>query len=254
MHGAGEPPYTEREVRIVSQEPFGVERERRPEPSSPSSPDVEVQPEEAWQAAIVARCLAGDEEAFARIVDTYGGMLLRTAYLLVKDEEMAKDLVQEAFFLAWKNMATLRDPALLRPWLLKILVNQAISLKRQLARQATLLRERLMSGDEELNAEKAPLRGGRVEDWLDVIEALQRLPAKQRAVLVLFYYHRLTMPEIATLLGVAENTLRKRLQLALKKMRRLLRLRPVTSEETVDEAGGSRPSLNIASGKEEEHE
>ncbi|MBX5458497.1 MAG: RNA polymerase sigma factor [Thermogemmatispora sp.] len=209
----------------------------------------------SWEKELVARCLAGDEEAFARIVDTYGGLLLRTAYLLIKDEEGAKDLVQETFFLAWKNMATLRDPALLRSWLLKILVNQAISLKRQLARQATLLRERLAGEEQEQLLPKTSLREGRVEDWLDVVAALQRLPVKQRVVLVLFYYHRLTMPEIAAMLGVAENTLRKRLQLALKKMRRLLQIRsqewPAAQEETV---GADQPPSQIASGREEQHE
>jgi RNA polymerase sigma factor (sigma-70 family) len=212
-------------------------------------------PGSLWERELVARCLAGDEEAFARIVDTYGGLLLRTAYLLVKDEEGAKDLVQETFFLAWKNMATLRDPALLRSWLLKILVNQAISLKRQLARQAALLRERLTGEEQEQLLQKATQREGRIEDWLDVVEALQRLPVKQRAVLVLFYYHRLTMPEISAMLGVAENTLRKRLQLALKKMRRLLQIRsqerPAAEEEA---AGADEPPSQIASGREEQHE
>ncbi|MBX5449009.1 RNA polymerase sigma factor [Thermogemmatispora sp.] len=206
----------------------------------------------------MARCLAGDEEAFARIVDTYGGLLLRTAYLLVKDEEAAKDLVQEAFFLAWKNMATLRDPALLRSWLLRILVNQAISLKRQLARQAALLRERLAGEEPEQLLPKTSLREGRVEDWLDVIAALQRLPVKQRVVLVLFYYHRLTMPEIAAMLGVAENTLRKRLQLALKKMRRLLQIRPPDQQAPTaneeERADADAPPFQIASGREEQHE
>ncbi|WP_376794834.1 RNA polymerase sigma factor [Thermogemmatispora sp.] len=209
----------------------------------------------SWEKELVARCLAGDEEAFARIVDTYGGLLLRTAYLLVKDEEGAKDLVQEAFFLAWKNMATLRDPALLRSWLLKILVNQAISLKRQLARQATLLRERLTGDEQELVLQRATPREGRVEDWLDVVDALQRLPVKQRAVLVLFYYHRLTMPEIAAMLGVAENTLRKRLQLALKKMRRLLQIKPQDGSMAREGAAGAdEPPSQIASGREEQHE
>ncbi len=252
--GAGAPPCDEREVQVVSQEPVGVERDCQSEPPAPRPGEAGAVSEGTWQAEVVARARAGDEEAFARIVDTYGGILLRTAYLLVRDEETAKDLVQEAFFLAWKNMATLRDPALLRSWLLKILVNQAISLKRQLARQAGLLRERLGSEESELLMEQVSTQGERVEDWLDVIEALQRLPGKQRVVLVLFYYHRLTMPEIAALLGVAENTLRKRLQLALKKMRRLLRVKLPERKATVQQTSGGRPPLNIASGRKDEHE
>lgn len=208
----------------MSYEPFGADRDDQPGISF--SPETERQPsdQESWQVEVVARCLAGDERAFARIVDAYGGLLLRTAFLLLRDEEMAKDTVQDAFFLAWKRLETLHDPALLRPWLLKIVVNQTTSLKRQLARQARLLRERLGGPEALAFANGAAPALEQREDWLDIQEALAELPMNQRVVLVLFYYHHLTMPEIATLLGVAENTLRKRLQVALKNIRRRLRI------------------------------
>lgn len=175
-----------------------------------------------WQRGLVARCLAGDEEAFTIIADYYGGLLLRTAYLLVHDEEAAKDVVQDTLLLAWKNMDKLREPDFLRAWLLKIVVNQSISLKRQWARRAALLREQLLSNYIEQSIQIADFQRGRIEETLDVLRAIERLPMNQRVVLVLFYYHRMTMPEIASMLGVAENTLRKRLQTALEKVRRVL--------------------------------
>ncbi len=177
-----------------------------------------------WQAELVARCLRGDERAFAMIADQYGNLLLRTAYLLVQDEEAAKDIVQDSLILAWKNMAKLREPAFLRAWLLKIVVNQSVSLKRQWARKAALLRERFIQTAIDDSIQSADFARGRLEDRLDVEQAIAHLPLDQRVVLVLFYYHRMTMPEIATMLGVAENTLRKRLQAALEKTRRALRI------------------------------
>ncbi len=177
-----------------------------------------------WQAELVARCLRGDESAFAIIADQYGNLLLRTAYLLVQDEEAAKDIVQDSLLLAWKNMAKLREPAVLRAWLLKIVVNQSISLKRQWARKAALLREQFTQTSIDDSIQSADFARGRLEDRLDVEQAIARLPVNQRVVLVLFYYDRMTMPEIATMLGVAENTLRKRLQAALEKTRRALRV------------------------------
>ena len=176
-----------------------------------------------WQAELVARCLAGDERAFAMIADQYGNLLLRTAYLLVHDEEAAKDIVQDSLVLAWKNMEKLREPAFLRAWLLKIVVNQSVSLKRQWVRKAALLREQFTQTSIDDAIQSADFARGRLEDRLDVERAIALLPLNQRVVLVLFYYHRMTMPEIAGMLGVAENTLRKRLQAALEKTRRALR-------------------------------
>lgn len=178
----------------------------------------------AWQAELVRWCLTGDEQAFAVITDHYGGLLLRTAYLLVRDEEAAKDIVQESLLLAWKNMGKLREPAFLRAWLIKIVVNQSVSWQRQLARRAALLRDQFIEQYVNTTIHVSEMQGGRLEEGIDLEQAIGQLPLKQRAVVVLFYYHRMTMPEIATLLGVAENTLRKRLQAALDKIRRALQV------------------------------
>lgn len=172
--------------------------------------------------ALVQRCRAGDERAFALIADQYGGLLLRTAYLLLRDEEAAKDVVQEALILAWKNMDQLREPTFLRAWLIKIVVNQTTGVKRQLARKAALLREQFTQQYVNTTIHTADLQRGYLEDTIDLERAIEQLPLNQRVVIVLFYYHRMTMPEVAIMLGVAENTLRKRLQSALDKIRRVL--------------------------------
>ena len=185
-----------------------------------------------WQAELVVRCLNGDESAFASIADHYGNLLLRTAYLLVQNEEAAKDVVQDSLLLAWRNMAKLREPAFLRAWLLKIAVNQSMSLKRQWARKAALLREQFTQTSINDSIQSADFARGSVEDRLDVEQAIAQLPLNQRVVLVLFYYHRMTMPEISTMLGVAENTLRKRLQAALEKTRRALRVELAGTQDT----------------------
>jgi RNA polymerase sigma-70 factor (ECF subfamily) len=180
--------------------------------------------EGACQAELVSRCLQGDEQAFARIVDLYGDLLLRSAYLLVQDEEAAKDIVQESLLLAWKNMHQLREPSSLRAWLVKIVVNQSTSLKRQWARRSAFLRQQLLRRHVEQAIQVADLQRGKVEETLDAWQAIEQLPLNQRVVLVLFYYHRMTMPEIAALLQTSENTLRKRLLSALNKVRRTLQI------------------------------
>ncbi len=201
-----------------------------------------------WQAELVARCLTGDESAFAMIADQYGNVLLRTAYLLVQDEEAAKDIVQDSLLLAWKNMAKLREPAFLRAWLLKIVVNQSVSLKRQWARKAALLREQFTQTSIDDSIQSADFARGRLEDRLDVEQAIVQLPLNQRVVLVLFYYHRMTMPEIASTLGVAENTLRKRLQAALEKTRRALQIELAGAQGTALTREGVNTHISMHQG------
>ncbi len=176
----------------------------------------------AWQAELVARCLRGDEQAFALIVNQYGDLLLRTAYLVVQDEETARDVVQETCLLAWKNLSQLREPEHLRAWLLRIAVNQSTTVKRQWARKAAWLRQESRQQQVEGTIQAADSERGLFEEMLDMRQAIGQLPVKQRLVLVLFYYHRMTVPEMAALLKTSENTLRKRLLAAREKIREAL--------------------------------
>ena len=200
-------------------------------------------------AELVRRCLAGEEYAFTLIADQYGGLLLRTAYLLLRDDEAAKDVAQEALILAWKNMGKLREPAFLRAWLLKIVVNQATSVKRQLARKAALLREQLTQQYVNTTIYAADIQRGYLEENIDLERALAQLPLKQRVVVVLFYYHRMTMPEIALMLEVGENTLRKRLQSALDKMRRVLQEDIASPQDVILAQKSSDSSINVQRGE-----
>lgn len=200
---------------------------------------------QVWQQeTLIARSIAGDEQAFALIANHYGNLLLRTAYLLVRDEEAAKDIVQDSLLLAWKHMATLREPAFLRAWLLKIVINQSTSLKRQWVRKTALLKEQFAQQAIEIAVQQSDFQRGRVEDHLDIERAIEQLPINQRTVLVLFYYHRMTIPEIATMLNTSENTLRKRLQAALSKLRRVLQVELDTSVSLTSEGINSHVGLH----------
>ncbi len=203
------------------------------------------------QAEFVTRFLAGDEQAFRLITDQYGGLLLRTAYLLVKDEEAAKDIVQDSLVLAWKNMHTLREHTYLRAWLLKIVVNQSMSFKRQLARKASFLREQFVQYIVDTSIQETASQRGHVEDALDLNRAIDQLPLNQRAVLVLFYYHHMTMPEIAETLGVAENTLRKRLQSAIEKIRRVLKVDLASPNASASTTEYIHPRMNVRGGEQQ---
>jgi RNA polymerase sigma-70 factor, ECF subfamily len=185
---------------------------------------IEETPEQVEQRLIVARALQGDHEAFTEIVDQYSTLMLRTASMIVGDRDIAEDVVQDALIQAWNHLADLRRAGALRPWLMRIVVNQCISFKRRLARSAAFMRQALSEQESDLMAQVADDHKGRIErDW-DLAQAIEELPKKQRVVIVLHYYNGMTLPEMSQTLSTSENTLKKRIQAALANLRRILRV------------------------------
>ena len=211
--------------------------ETQPPISIPETSAIEEKPEQAEQRLLVTRALQGDEKAFGDIVDQYSALMLRTATMIVADRDIAEDVVQDAFIQAWHHLPDLREAGALRPWLMRIVVNQCISFKRRLARTAAFVRQSLSEQEIDLTAQIADHHKGRLErDW-DLAQAIDELPAKQRIVIVLHYYNGMTLPEMAKVLQTSENTLKKRIQAALNNLRRVLRL------ADMDEGMASRAAL-----------
>lgn len=180
--------------------------------------------EQAEQRKMVARALQGDTSAFEHIVDQYGTLMLRTAAMIVGDRDIAEDVVQDALIQAWHHLPDLREASALRPWLMRIVVNQCISFKRRLSRSTAFMRQALSDQETDLIAQAADDFKGRMErDW-DLAHAIENLPVKQRVVIVLHYYNSMTLPEMAQALKTSENTLKKRIQAALTNLRRILRV------------------------------
>jgi RNA polymerase sigma-70 factor, ECF subfamily len=199
-------------------------QEERDIPIRDTEADVLEKPEQYIQRFLVARALSGDAEAFGDIVDQYSPLMLRTATMIVGDRDIAEDVVQDSLIQAWQHLPDLRDASALRPWLIRIVVNQCISFKRRLTRTAAFMRNMLSEQETHLIAQAADEYKGRLErDW-DLAHAIEHLPAKQRDVIVLHYYHSMTLPEMASALSTSENTLKKRIQAALTNLRRLLRV------------------------------
>ena len=206
-------------------------------PSVTTIPIIEEKPEQAEQRLLVTRALQGDEKAFSDIVDQYSALMLRTATMIVADHDIAEDVVQDAFIQAWHHLPDLREAGALRPWLMRIVVNQCISFKRRLARTTAFVRQSLSEQEIDLTAQIADHHKGRLErDW-DLAHAIDELPAKQRVVIVLHYYNGMTLPEMAKVLQTSENTLKKRIQAALNNLRRVLHL------ADMDEGMASRAAL-----------
>ncbi len=194
--------------------------------------NAEERAEQLEQEYLVNRATQGDHEAFSQIVDKYSTLMLRTATMIVGDRDIAEDVVQDALIQAWHHLPDLRKAGALRPWLMRIVVNQCISFKRRLARTTAFMRQALSEQETDLIAQAADDHKGRMErDW-DLAQAIESLPMKQRVVIVLHYYNSMTLPEMAQTLSTSENTLKKRIQAALTNLRRLLRSTTMEEEAT----------------------
>ena len=177
----------------------------------------------AEQHILVARALQGDKDAFDDIFDRYAGLMLRTAYAIVKDRDSAEDAVQNALIQAWQHLPSLRETGALRSWLLRIVVNQCISLKRRFSRSTAFLYQSFSEQETLLASQVADYARGYIERSWDLAHAVEQLPAKQQNVIALHYYQGMTLPEISQRLQISENTLKKRIQVALSNLRRALR-------------------------------
>lgn len=152
-------------------------------------------------------------EALAeRWIGLYGDLALRTACLFLRDRGLAEDCVQDAFVSAWKARNSLRDPRAERAWLMTIVANTARShLRRRVPIPTDALPADLSARDP-------------IDDLAlaaDLGQALDQLPADQREVIVLRVYLDLSVAETAKSLGVAEGTVKSRLNRALEAMRQI---------------------------------
>lgn len=175
------------------------------------------------QRLLVSRVLDGDEEAFQAIVDQYTGLMLRTAFRIVKDWDVAEDAVQNAFIQAWQHLPNLREMGALRPWLMRIVVNQCISVQRKFTRSTQFLHQAFA---DEVTHQAALIsddaKGSMESNW-DLVQVIGKLPMKQRMAITLHYYQGMTLPEMSQTLSLSENTLKKRIQAALINLRRMLK-------------------------------
>jgi RNA polymerase sigma-70 factor (ECF subfamily) len=166
-----------------------------------------------------AHC-AGDPDAFGEIFRRHRDQMWALALRTTRDPELAADAVQEAFIAAFRGADSFRGEAAVTTWLHRIVVNSCLDRLRRIKPVAPL-------PDADLNvlADKNDHHHS-VEVRLDVRAALEQLPQGQRMALVLVDMHGLTIAEAASILDVAEGTIKSRCARGRASMVPLLGLAP----------------------------
>lgn len=152
-------------------------------------------------------------------VTQYQGALLRMCYICLRDQTAAEDAVQETFLKAYRSLGSFRGASTERSWLTSIAINTCRDMQRSAWFRHT---------DRRFTPEELPFAapGDNHEDALALAEAISRLPQRHRDVVLLYYYHDMTVQEVAAALGAAPSTITKRLKQAREKLRGALEDRP----------------------------
>ena len=155
-----------------------------------------------------------DDAEFTEFVRARSGALLRTAYLILGDHGLAQDLVQEALtkvYVAWPRIQRSEG---VEAYARVVVVNTAISWKRRKGWQG----ERAVGEVPEPRAVTADEPDVRLAIW----RALQDLPTRQRATLVLRFYEDLSTKETARVMSCAEGTVKSQLSQGIERLRDVL--------------------------------
>lgn len=184
---------------------------------------------ELEDAALIGRARAGEVMAYEELVRRYQDVAVRTAHLLAPDGD-AEDAVQDAFVKAHAALPRFRDGAPFRPWLLRIVANEARNRRRSAGRRVGLaLRaaEDRRPGDAAPSPESAVLAD---ETRATLLAAVNALRAEDREIIAARFFLELSEAETSEVLGLPRGTAKSRLSRALGRLR----------ERLAVEAGGDR--------------
>lgn len=166
-------------------------------------------------AAVIARCQAGDIEAYGILLHRYRDRVVNLAFQFLRDRDDAEDVAQEAFTRAFTSIQTFRGESQLFTWLYRITVNLCLQRKRR-AKVWEVYDEITHHAD----ASAAQIES-QVAVRLQLAQVLDALPEAFRVVLILHELHDLSYEEIAAVLKLPAGTVASRLSRARQRFRRL---------------------------------
>ncbi len=180
---------------------------------------------------LVARLCAGDRASYEQLVTTYGGRMLAVARRLVRNEEDARDSVQDAFLQAFRNIEKFEGRSSLGSWLHRIVVNAALMKIRARSRRREVSLEDLLPQFDADGNRIAPetelvvsveklLESREIREF--VRRAIDQLPERYRNVLLVRDIEGYDTKETAALLGLTPGAVKVRLHRARAALKTLL--------------------------------
>ncbi|MFB7159608.1 sigma-70 family RNA polymerase sigma factor [Lysinibacillus sp. NPDC056232] len=153
----------------------------------------------------------GNNQAFIELLQEEKVKLYKMAYIYMKNENDALDVVQETIARAYANIHTVKEEQYFATWLMRILINTALEMLRKNQKIVPLLEQQLEQEQISTNDEK-----------LDLLQAIEQLEEKYKTVILLRYYRDLQIKEIADLLGCPEGTVKTNVHRGIQQLKKYL--------------------------------
>jgi RNA polymerase sigma factor (sigma-70 family) len=167
---------------------------------------------------LISRSRAGDTAAYESLVRRYQDVALRAAYLVAPEADAA-DAVQDAFVKAYAALSRFRDGEPVKPWLLRIVVNEGRNRRRSAIRRTGLARRaaQVEPRDAVAPSPESAVLAAETRDLL--LAALGRLRDEDREVIGARYLLDLSEAETAETIGIRRGTVKSRTSRALARLR-----------------------------------
>jgi RNA polymerase sigma-70 factor (ECF subfamily) len=191
----------------------------------------------AAETRLVEQARAGDRAAFTALFERYNAPLCRYLAHLVSNDELGRDLAQEAFFAAWRALPEMGEALHFRAWLYRIATNQAYSHLRR----ARLVRWLPFADHEDQSGARPPVVAGpeaQIGEAEQLALALAQVTPKYRACLLLQVQEGLSQREIAHLLHLPEKQIGVYVSRAREQFRRAYHC--LNSDQAPQEKGRAR--------------
>jgi len=166
---------------------------------------------------LAARVAAGDPTAFEALMRRYNRALFRTARAILRDDAEAEDALQEAYFQAYRSIASYRGEARLSTWLARIVANEALMRLRKHARRSAIVPLHAGAAAADINElpeermDQGPEAQARRTEMRKLLEErIDALPGAYRTVFMLRAVEEYSVEETAAILGIPEATVRTR--------------------------------------------
>jgi RNA polymerase sigma factor (sigma-70 family) len=159
----------------------------------------------------VRQAAAGDEMACVRLVEEHHAPMVRAAYVITGDAELAREATQVAWTKAWHRLGGLQRPERVRPWLVAIAANEARQLVRRQHRRAV----------REISASELPGPDPSAQaELLDLKHAVRRLSLDDQSLLAMRFAAGLDSNQMGERTGMSASGVRSRLARLLDRLRK----------------------------------
>jgi RNA polymerase sigma-70 factor (ECF subfamily) len=156
----------------------------------------------------VEKAVRGDGEAFVRLIEERKDILYRTAFLYVKNQQDALEIVDTVVYKAYTSIKKLKKPEFFNTWLTKILINCALDMLRH-RKKVVQLNENYDDVFIEKDSDMS----------IDLYNAVDKLQGKYKTATILKYYNNLKISEVAEIMECSESNVKNYIHKALKELR-----------------------------------